>query len=138
MGSVGESPHLPQSQLSSSLGLRLSGEATVSDMSLVCTDMEPPLPLPLPPTSPPVPHRHQAENIIPPWGNLPGSLPGGGREQPLIVGEAGDGEEEGIWKGLPWAEGGAFSSGAVEVEYYISFQVSSMVVMHSSNIRGDP
>lgn len=55
MGSVGESPHLPQSQLSSSLGLRLSGEATVSDMSLVCTDMEPTLPLPLPPTSPPSP-----------------------------------------------------------------------------------
>lgn len=42
--------------------------------------------------------------------------------QPLIVGEAGDGEEEGIWQGLPWAEGGAFFTVTVHVQYDISFR----------------
>lgn len=53
--------------------------------------------------------------MVPLWGNLPGFLPGGGREQPLIVGEARDGEEEGIWEWLPWAEGGDFLSVTVRM-----------------------
>lgn len=82
-------------------------------MSLPCTEMgspRPPDPL--------------AGNISPPWYNLLGCLPGGGREKPLIVGGARDGEEGRIWEGLPWAEGGAFSSGAADIDYSISFQVS--------------
>lgn len=86
-----DSPHLPQSQVRRSLGLRLSGKATLSNLLLVCTEMEP-----------------QAENISLLWDNMLGSTLRK-KKKSLIAGGAGQRGEDGeIWKRPLWAEGSTF------------------------------